>query len=107
MPFIKALEGLGFATGRNIAIEYHFAEGQDERLPELAAELVRRQVVILVANCGEPSPTAASNHCRAGVTTANVDSLLSASSSLRGNTKTATEYLEVPVILAASRGTRR
>src|SRR5262245_39323089 len=33
VPFLKALEGLGFATGRNIAIEYRFAEGQDERYP--------------------------------------------------------------------------
>jgi putative tryptophan/tyrosine transport system substrate-binding protein len=52
------LEGLGFATGRNIAIEYRFAEGQDERLPGLAAELVRRQVVMLVAT-DRPSALAA------------------------------------------------
>jgi putative ABC transport system substrate-binding protein len=57
-PFLKALEGSGFATGRNIAIEYRFAEGRDERLPELAAELVRRQVAILVAT-DRPSATAA------------------------------------------------
>ena len=49
MPFLKALEELGFAAGRNVAIEYRFAEGQDERLPVLAAELVRRQVTMLVA----------------------------------------------------------
>ena len=49
MPFLKALEGSEFAAGRNVAIEYRFAEGQDERLPELAAELVRRQVAMLVA----------------------------------------------------------
>jgi putative ABC transport system substrate-binding protein len=49
VPFLKALEGSGFAVGRNIAIEYRFAEGQDERLPELAAELVRRPVALLVA----------------------------------------------------------
>jgi len=58
VPFLKALEGSGFATGRNIAIEYRFAEGRDERLPELAAELVRRQVAILVAT-DRPSATAA------------------------------------------------
>src|SRR5262245_32526253 len=57
-PFLKALEGLGFATGRNIAIEYRFAEGQDERLPALAAELVRRQVALLVAT-DRPSALAA------------------------------------------------
>jgi len=58
VPFLKALEGLGFATGRNIAIEYRFSEGQDERLPELAAELVRRQVAMLVAT-DRPSAMAA------------------------------------------------
>jgi putative ABC transport system substrate-binding protein len=49
VPFLKALEGSGFAVGQNVAIEYRFAQGQDERLPEFAAELVRRQVVLLVA----------------------------------------------------------
>ena len=47
VPFLKALETSGFATGRNIAIEYRFAEGHDERLPELVAELVRRHVAML------------------------------------------------------------
>jgi hypothetical protein len=45
-PFLEALEGLGFATGRNIAIEFRFAKGQDERLEDLAAELVRGGVAI-------------------------------------------------------------
>ena len=58
VPFLKALEGSGFAAGRNIVIEYRFAKGLDERLPELAAELVRRQVAILVAT-DRPSATAA------------------------------------------------
>jgi len=58
VPFLKALEDSGFATGHNIAIEYRFAEGQDERLPELAAELVGRQVAMLVAT-DRPSATAA------------------------------------------------
>jgi putative ABC transport system substrate-binding protein len=49
VPFLKALEESGFAAGRNVAIEYRFSEGQDDRLPGLAAELVRRQVAILVA----------------------------------------------------------
>src|SRR5262249_26009670 len=58
VPFLKALEGSGFAVERNIAIEYRFAEGQDERLPVLAAELVRRQVAMLVAT-DRPSALAA------------------------------------------------
>jgi putative ABC transport system substrate-binding protein len=48
-PFLRALEKLGFAAGRNIAIEYRFAEGQEARLPALAAELVGRRVAMLVA----------------------------------------------------------
>jgi putative tryptophan/tyrosine transport system substrate-binding protein len=58
VPFLKALEGSGFAAGRDVAIEYRFAEGQDERLPMLAAELVRRQVAMLVAT-DRPSAVAA------------------------------------------------
>jgi ABC-type uncharacterized transport system substrate-binding protein len=57
-PFLKALEGSGFAVGRNVAIEYRFAEGQDEHLPMLAADLVRRQVAMLVAT-DRPSAVAA------------------------------------------------
>jgi putative tryptophan/tyrosine transport system substrate-binding protein len=48
VPFWKALETSGFAAGRNVAIEYRFAEGQQERLPVIATELVRRQVTMLV-----------------------------------------------------------
>ena len=58
VPFLKALEESGFAAGRNVAIEYRFAEGRDERLPALAAELVRRQVAMLVAT-DRPSALAA------------------------------------------------
>jgi putative tryptophan/tyrosine transport system substrate-binding protein len=48
-PFIKALETSGFAAGRNVAIEYHFSEGRDDRLPALAADLVRQRPAVLVA----------------------------------------------------------
>jgi putative ABC transport system substrate-binding protein len=48
-PFLQALEATGFTVGRNVAIEYRFAEGRAERLPALADELVRRQVAMLVA----------------------------------------------------------
>jgi ABC-type uncharacterized transport system substrate-binding protein len=58
VPFLKALEGSGFAVGRNVAIEYRFAQGQDERLLALAAELVHRQVTMLVAT-DRPSAVAA------------------------------------------------
>jgi ABC-type uncharacterized transport system substrate-binding protein len=58
VPFLKALAGSGLAVGRNVAIEYRFAEGQDERLPMLAAELVRQDVAVLVAT-DRPSAVAA------------------------------------------------
>lgn len=48
-PFLKSLEEAGFVAGRNFTIEYRHAQGRDDRLPELAAELVRRQVAVLVA----------------------------------------------------------
>jgi putative tryptophan/tyrosine transport system substrate-binding protein len=45
-----ALRGLGYIEGQNIATEYRYAEGKQDRLPELAAELVRLKVdLILVA----------------------------------------------------------
>ena len=58
VPFLKALGESGFAAGRDVAIEYRFAGGQDERLPGLAAELVGQQVTILVATAW-PSAMAA------------------------------------------------
>src|SRR5215813_10856237 len=58
IPFLKGLAESGFTAGRNVAIEYRFAEGQDERLPALAAELVRRPVTMLVAT-DRPSAVAA------------------------------------------------
>jgi putative tryptophan/tyrosine transport system substrate-binding protein len=48
-PFLAALEEAGFVVGRNVTIEYRFADGLDERLPMLASDLVRRSVTLLVA----------------------------------------------------------
>jgi putative ABC transport system substrate-binding protein len=47
--FRQGLKETGFAEGENVAIVYRWAENQIERLPELAAELVRRQVTVIAA----------------------------------------------------------
>ena len=49
-----ALRELGYIEGQNIAIEYRYAEGKNDRLPELAAELVRLKVDIIVVAGGVP-----------------------------------------------------
>ena len=50
--FLLALRGLGWVEGQNLVIEYRWAEGRLERLPALAAELVRRNVDLIVAPAG-------------------------------------------------------
>jgi putative ABC transport system substrate-binding protein len=49
VPFLKGLDASGFTDGRNVVIDYRFAEGQRDRLPMLAAGLVRSQAAVLVA----------------------------------------------------------
>jgi putative ABC transport system substrate-binding protein len=48
----RALRELGYIDGQNIAIEYRYSEGKLDRLPELAAELVRLKIDIIVAAGG-------------------------------------------------------
>jgi putative tryptophan/tyrosine transport system substrate-binding protein len=57
--FGQALKEFGFVDGQNVAIEYRFVQGRYDRLPEMARELVRRRIAVIVAAGGEPSALAA------------------------------------------------
>ncbi len=57
--FGQGLKEEGYIEGQNVAIEYRWAEGHNDRLPMLAAELVRRRVTMIAAGGGTPSAVAA------------------------------------------------
>ena len=53
--FRQEMRKLGWIEGKNITIEYRFAEGKNDRLPELAAELVRLKVDLIAVSAGARS----------------------------------------------------
>ena len=56
IPFLQRLNEAGFVEGQNVAVEYRWAGNQYDRLPALAADLVRRRVAV-IATSGMPSPS--------------------------------------------------
>jgi putative tryptophan/tyrosine transport system substrate-binding protein len=57
--FRKALSDAGFAEGRNVQIEYRWADGEYDRLPAMAVDFVARRVALIVTAGGEPAALAA------------------------------------------------
>jgi putative tryptophan/tyrosine transport system substrate-binding protein len=58
VPFLQSLKETRYVEGQNVAVEYRWAENQIDRLPALAADLVRRRVAVIVAT-GAPAAMAA------------------------------------------------
>src|SRR5262249_52524094 len=57
--FRKGLSDTGYIEGQNVTIEYHWLEGQYERLPGIASDSVRRRVAVIVAPGSAPAALAA------------------------------------------------
>lgn len=56
--FRQGLRDLGYVEGKNLVIEYRYAEGQGSRYPQLVSELIRLKVDVIVANGTEPTTVA-------------------------------------------------
>jgi putative ABC transport system substrate-binding protein len=55
VPFLQSLKETGYVEGQNVVVEHRYAENQYDRLPALAADLVRRRVAVIVAGGNLPA----------------------------------------------------
>src|SRR5258707_2009904 len=57
--FRKGLNEAGYVEGQDVSVEYHWLEGQFDRLPALMADLVRRRIAVIATPTGNPAALAA------------------------------------------------
>jgi putative ABC transport system substrate-binding protein len=104
--FRQGLNKVGFVEGQNVAIEYRSADGHPERLPALAADLVRRQVGMIVA-IGAEAPVLAAKEATASIPIVFATGSDALATGLVANLSRPTENVTGVTFLATSLGPKR